>query len=156
LDITRNQSVLWLQQKLVALQNQFGVDSFYLDMGTAYDMPKYYQFDKILTNPDHFKTLFTKRVLQSVPLMGVSGAVQRPQPPTFVSLPPLPSDWRSMKKIIPSALTYGLMGYPFLLSTPVGGECVITSSLPDRELYIRWLQLNTFMPTMVFKHLPSR
>lgn len=156
LDITRNHTTLWVQQKLKALQQQFGVDSFYLNMGSAYDIPKYYQFEKQLTNPDQYKTLFTQRVLQSVPLMGVSGAIQRPQPPTFVSLPSLPSDWRSMLKIIPSALTYGLVGFPFLLSAPVGGDCEISSKLPDRELYIRWLQLSTFMPTMVFRHLPSR
>ncbi|XP_059479473.1 myogenesis-regulating glycosidase isoform X1 [Neocloeon triangulifer] len=155
-DITKNHSILWLQQKLKSLQQQHSIDSFYLDMGSAYDMPRYYQFDQQLTNPDQFKTQLTKRIQQSVPLLGVSGAIQRPQPPTFVSLPPFASDWRSLNTIIPALLTYGIMGYPFLLAGPVGGECEITSNLPERELYIRWMQLAAFLPTLSFKHLPSR
>ncbi|CAB3363493.1 Hypothetical predicted protein [Cloeon dipterum] len=156
LDITKNHSSIWIQQKLKSLQQNYGVDAFYLDHGSTHDMPRYYQFDRQLTNPDEYKTLFTSRVAQSVPLFGVSGAVKRPQPPTFVSLPSFASDWRSLKLIIPAVLTYGIVGYPFLLSGPIGGGCQITSNLPDRELYIRWMQLATFLPTMSFQHLPSR
>lgn len=59
---------------------------------------------------------------------------------------------------------YGIIGYPFILPGSVGGDFiegpgVIMSAdnvpLPDKELYIRWLQLVSFLPALRFKHLPS-
>ena len=31
-----------------------------------------------------------------------------------------------------------------------------TNEIPDRELYIRWLELATFLPVIRFSHLPSQ
>jgi alpha-glucosidase (family GH31 glycosyl hydrolase) len=88
-----------------------------------------------------------------------------------------------MQSIIPTVLTYGIMGYPFIMPGAVGGdykeleeshigatknETVIgiklsegggTSTnlpLPDKELYVRWLQLATFLPVIRYTHLPSK
>lgn len=98
-------------------------------------------------NPDQYKTLFTEAVLQLVEVIGVSSAVQRPKPPVFVSLPPMSSTWESLTLIIPivsrvpciqltqinrldfstklnylQVLTYGIIGYPFIMPGPVGGD----------------------------------
>jgi alpha-glucosidase (family GH31 glycosyl hydrolase) len=88
-----------------------------------------------------------------------------------------------MQSIIPTVLTYGIMGYPFVMPGAVGGdyreleesradvtrnatEVGTTSSesggtsthlhLPDKELYVRWLQLATFLPVIRYTHLPSK
>ncbi|KAF4532919.1 hypothetical protein B566_EDAN015631 [Ephemera danica] len=156
IDVTKNQSAQWLQGQLRALMDNYAIDAFYLDLGSAYDMPHYYQFHSQLTNPDQYKTLFTNIILNSVSVVGVSSAVQRPRPPVFVSLPPLPSGWESLQSIVPATLTYGLMGYPFIMPGPIGGECDIDTRLPDRELYIRWLQLATFLPVIVYRHMPNQ
>ena len=57
-----------------------------------------------------------------------------------------------LKTIIPTALTFGILGYPFILPDMIGGngytygdndDIELTETvLPDRELYIRWLQVN--------------
>jgi hypothetical protein len=156
IDITKNRSAQWVQEKLRSIIDTYNIDAFYLDLGTTFDMPHYYHFDDKITNPDHYKTLFTNTIINSVDVIGVSSAVQRPRPPVFVSLPALPSAWKSLQAIVPATLTYGLIGYPFLIPGPVGGECEISSALPDRELYIRWLQLSTFLPVVVYRHLPSQ
>ncbi|XP_076761376.1 uncharacterized protein LOC143429592 isoform X2 [Xylocopa sonorina] len=167
LDTTNNKTLPWLQSKLESLIMKYHVDSFYLDLGTAQDMPHYYKCEQPLTNPDHYKTIFTKSILGSVPVMGVSGAISRPRAPVFVSLPPFSSSWKAIKTVIPTVLTYGMIGYPFIMPGAVGGDVALPMSdnnpdndfevnLPDKELYIRWLQLSTFLPVIRFTHLPSK
>ncbi|XP_076231936.1 uncharacterized protein LOC143177703 isoform X2 [Calliopsis andreniformis] len=167
LDITNNKTLPWLQSKLESLITKYHVDSFYLDLGTAQDMPHYYKCEQPLTNPDHYKTLFTTAILGSVPVIGVSGAISRPRAPVFVSLPPFSSSWKAIKTVIPTVLTYGMIGYPFIMPGAVGGDVALPMSdnnpdndfevsLPDKELYIRWLQLSTFLPVIRFTHLPSK
>lgn len=71
---------------------------------------------------DKYKTLFTEAVHQHVEVIGVSSAVSRPRPPVFVSLPQSASTWKSLTQIIPMVLTYGIIGYPFVMPGPVGGD----------------------------------
>ncbi|XP_043473616.1 myogenesis-regulating glycosidase isoform X3 [Leptopilina heterotoma] len=167
LDITNNKTLPWLMSKLENLISKYHVDSFYLDIGTAHDMPQYYKCEYPLTNPDHYKTIFSKAILNSVPVIGVSGAISRPKAPVFVSLPPFPSSWKAIKTVIPTILSYGMIGYPFIMPGAVGGDVALPMSdnnpdndfevsLPDKELYVRWLQLSTFLPVIRFTHLPSK
>lgn len=92
-----------------------------------------------------------------------------PRPPTFLSLPPVNSSWEGLKTTITAALAYGVIGYPFIIPGPIGGDFMLDTNdtkvltyfsmpqppLPDIELYIRWLQLATFLPVIRFTHLPS-
>ncbi|XP_072759476.1 uncharacterized protein [Anoplolepis gracilipes] len=167
LDITNNKTLPWLQAKLESLIMKYHVDSFYLDLGTAQDMPHYYKCEQPLTNPDHYKTIFTRSILGTIPVIGVSSAISRPRAPVFVSLPPFASSWKAIKTVIPTVLSYGMIGYPFIMPGAVGGDVALPMSdnnpdndfevdLPDKELYIRWLQLSTFLPVIRFTHLPSK
>ncbi|XP_016845617.1 myogenesis-regulating glycosidase isoform X3 [Nasonia vitripennis] len=167
LDITNNKTLPWIQSKLEDLKEKYQVDSFYLDLGTAQDMPHYYKCEQPLTNPDHYKSLFVNSILGSVPVIGVSSAIARPRAPVFVSLPPFPSSWKAIKTVIPTVLSYGIIGYPFIMPGAVGGDVALPMSdnnpdndyevtLPEKELYIRWLQLSTFLPVIRFTHLPSK
>ncbi|XP_072938417.1 myogenesis-regulating glycosidase isoform X2 [Epargyreus clarus] len=181
LDITNNRSVPWITEKLQAVIDTYHIDSFYFDLGTAYNMPHYYQCEKQLINPDQYKTVFTKTFEKSLSIIGVSSAVSLPRPPIFVSLPPFESTWDALRLVIPTMLTYGVNGFPFVMPGAVGGDIYWPGSeqflptskgsldpsgtnstqdngidLPERELYIRWLQMATFLPVMKFTHLPSK
>ncbi|XP_013142496.1 PREDICTED: uncharacterized family 31 glucosidase KIAA1161 [Papilio polytes] len=181
IDITNNRSVPWILDKLQAVIDEYFIDSFYFDLGTAYDMPHYYQCEKRLINPDQYKTIFTKTFEKSLDIIGVSSAVTLPRPPIFVSLPPFESTWQALRQVIPTMLTYGVNGYPFIMPGAVGGDIYWPGSeqflpsskglmesnaanstqengidLPERELYMRWLQMATFLPVMKFTHLPSK
>lgn len=180
LDITNNRSVPWILDKLQAVIDKYLIDSFYFDLGTAYDMPHYYQCEKSLINPDQYKTIFTKTFEKILNIIGVSSAINLPRPPTFVSLPPFESSWEALRLVIPTMLTYGVNGFPFTMPGAVGGDIYWPGSeqflpsakgaaelntnttqdngiaLPERELYMRWLQMATFLPVMKFTHLPSK
>ncbi|XP_044735680.1 myogenesis-regulating glycosidase isoform X2 [Chrysoperla carnea] len=166
LDFTKNETMPWLKAQLELVMKRYSIDAFYLDLGTAFDMPHYYQCNIHSTNPDEFRTYLINSLQGTVSIIGVSSAVQRPRAPIFVSLPPFESSWRSIKRVIPTVLTYGIIGYPFIMSGAVGGDFQpetmwrnITDdneALLDKELYIRWLQLSTFLPVIRFTDLPSK
>ncbi|OWR45565.1 hypothetical protein KGM_205602 [Danaus plexippus plexippus] len=181
LDITNNRSVPWIMDKLQTVISAYHIDSFYFDLGTAYDMPHYYRCEQKLINPDQYKTIFTKTFEKALNIIGVSSAIHLPRPPIFVSLPPFESTWDALRLVIPTMLTYGINGFPFTMPGAVGGdiywpgseqflpsakgavESIVNSTtqengieLPERELYMRWLQLATFLPVMKFTHLPSK
>ncbi|KAH8367877.1 hypothetical protein KR084_003849 [Drosophila pseudotakahashii] len=168
LDITNNASVPWLLEKLQRLKDEYGVQSFYLDLGTGYNLPHYYQCRQTLDNPDTYARLFTAS-LEGAGLMAVSTASVVPKPPTFLSTPPANATWEGLRETLGAVLNYGVIGYPFVLPGVIGGDYLLQRPLskmvsfysmaqpplPDPELFIRWLQLATFMPAMQFSHLPS-
>ncbi|KAG8223115.1 hypothetical protein J437_LFUL000536 [Ladona fulva] len=123
LDVTNvNHTVPWLREKLRAIVDAYAIDSFYLDVGTAFDMPRFPRLEHPRPNLDSFKTAFLEAVLGGAAVLGMSGAVQRPRPPAFVSLPSAPSSWEALRAIIPTTLTYGVIGYPFIMPGAVGGD----------------------------------
>ncbi|XP_075979461.1 myogenesis-regulating glycosidase isoform X1 [Anticarsia gemmatalis] len=179
IDITNNRSVPWFLDKLQAVIDEYHIDSFFFDLGTAYDMPHYYRCEKLLTNPDQYKKIFTKTFEKTLNIIGVSSAVSLPRPPIFISLPPFESTWEALRLVIPTMLTYGVNGFPFIMPGAVGGDIYWPGSeqflpsskgsfevknttqengivLPERELYMRWLQMATFLPVIKFTHLPSK
>ncbi|KAL4713806.1 hypothetical protein ACJJTC_012323 [Scirpophaga incertulas] len=181
LDITNSRAVPWIMNKLKDVIQKYDIDSFYFDLGTAYDLPHYYQCEKKLINPDQYKTIFIKTFESTLSVIGVSSAVSLPRPPIFVSLPPFESTWEALSLVIPTMLTYGINGFPFIMPGAVGGDIYWPGSeqflpsakgsldvnftsinhhngidLPEVELYMRWLQMATFLPVMKFTHLPSK
>lgn len=57
-----------------------------------------------------------------------------------------------LKSMIPTALLFGILGYPFVLPDMIGGNAY--GDWPTKELYIRWLQVNVFMPAIQFSIVP--
>lgn len=90
--------------------NKYKFNAFYLELGTAYDMPHYYQCEKPLINPDQYKTIFINSIQNTVSLLGVSDAIERPRSPSFVALPRFESSWDGLRRVIPTILTYGIIG----------------------------------------------
>ncbi|XP_076259597.1 myogenesis-regulating glycosidase isoform X2 [Rhynchophorus ferrugineus] len=166
LDLTNNRTIPWLLDKLKTVINKYKFNAFFLNLGSAYDIPHYYQCEKPLINPDQYKTIFVNSIQNAVSIFGISDAIDRPRSPSFVTLPRFESSWDGLQRVIPTILTYGIIGYPFLIPGAVGGDYTnidtiigqvngTIQELPDQELYIRWLQLSAFLPVVRFNRLPS-
>jgi len=57
-----------------------------------------------------------------------------------------------LKAVVTTLLAMNMVGYSFVMPDMVGGNGYV--DLPNKELFIRWLQANTFMPTMQFSYVP--
>ena len=99
---------------------------------------------------------------------------RRPKAPAFVFLTPQPATWSGLKSVMANVLHVSSIGYPFVNPGPIGGLLPSTAVphknslifFPNRtdypstkddefELYVRWMQLNTFLPMMHFLKPPS-
>jgi hypothetical protein len=58
-----------------------------------------------------------------------------------------------LKSLIPTNLHFGILGYPFVLPDMIGGNVYGNDRL-DKELFIRWMQANVFMPAVQFSVVP--
>ncbi|XP_061855034.1 SITS-binding protein-like [Colius striatus] len=85
----------------------------------------------------------------------ISAGARSSHLPLFVQMSPLHSDWShaGLKGLIPSVLHYSLLGYNFFIPDAVGGSLAGDTPL-DPELYVRWLQIVTFLPVMAFSTPP--
>ncbi|XP_017479029.1 PREDICTED: uncharacterized family 31 glucosidase KIAA1161-like [Rhagoletis zephyria] len=100
----------------------------------------------------HYGNVFTQRLVYMADLLHEHGgslleidaAYQTQFFPLFIRMRDIPAEWLSLSGIIPQALTLGLAGYSFPLPP------VFAKGPPptEEELYIRWLQLVTFFPSM--------
>jgi alpha-glucosidase (family GH31 glycosyl hydrolase) len=57
-----------------------------------------------------------------------------------------------LKALVTTLLAMNMVGYSFIIPDMVGGNGYI--DLPTKELFIRWLEANTFMPTIQFSYVP--
>ncbi|XP_072129202.1 SITS-binding protein [Mobula birostris] len=85
----------------------------------------------------------------------ISAATRSAHLPMFVRMVPRLSDWSyaGLKGLIPSVLHYSLLGYSFFIPDAVGGS-LTNGFLADEELFIRWLQVVTYLPVMSFSMPP--
>uniref|UniRef100_A0A3B1JYS8 Glycosyl hydrolase family 31 C-terminal domain-containing protein n=1 Tax=Astyanax mexicanus TaxID=7994 RepID=A0A3B1JYS8_ASTMX len=75
--------------------------------------------------------------------------------PLFVRMAPLQHSWSytGIRGIIPAVLHYSLLGYNFFIPDAVGGS-LTDDLITDEELFIRWLQIISFLPVMSFQTPP--
>ena len=91
--------------------------------------------------------------------------------PIFVRMLDRDSTWgldNGLHSVVTTALTMSMIGYNFIIPDMIGGNMnnmradghlvsarsTDASNLPEKELYIRWLQLSVFLPVMQFSIPP--
>ncbi|KAL7833547.1 hypothetical protein AOLI_G00285070 [Acnodon oligacanthus] len=75
--------------------------------------------------------------------------------PLFIMMSPLQGSWgyTGIKGIIPSILHYSILGYNFFISDAIGGS-LVDHMISDKELFIRWLEIVSFLPVISFQTPP--
>ncbi|XP_046346310.1 myogenesis-regulating glycosidase-like [Haliotis rufescens] len=166
LDVTNSNAVQRFLERLRNLRASHNVSSFKFDAGEAFYYPRSYSIKSPYPNPENYARLWADLAYQSdtaVRHQEVRVGWSSQKYPIFVRLFDRMSSWgydTGLKTVIPAILTFGILGYPFVLPDMIGGNAYqddITFSggaYPERELFIRWLQVNTFLPAVQFSIAP--
>ncbi|KAK7093595.1 myogenesis-regulating glycosidase-like [Littorina saxatilis] len=164
LDVTNENAVQWYLGNLRHLQDTYNVTSFKFDAGDGNWLPHAYSTNSPIDSPDEFSRIYVDlayRSDQDVRVQEVRTGARSQDKPIMFRMLDRQSAWgyhRAIKTVIPCALTFGVIGYPFVLPDLIGGNGVDESdpaylertTYPDPELYVRWVQVSTFLPFVQF------
>ena len=145
----------WFRKRLRKFQGDFGITSFRFDAGEAHYLPECLYYPSSEQNGS-----FTAQYAQFAASFGPQVIVRvghfSQNLPVMVRISEKHSTWGSdngLHSVIITALSMGIMGYPFILPGTIGGRN-ISLTPASLELYVRWMQLATFLPSMEFSIPP--
>lgn len=166
LDITNEKAVQWFKSQL-RLVEDIGVTGFLFADGHAQNiLPPGVQMSDLITSktlrhPNQFTEMYGEIVGSiAAPILERGSCIINSgywaQKHGFIAdAGPFRSTWdhqKGLKAVIPTTITYGLLGYPFVLTGPVGGLFVhgapTAQSPPSKELYVRWLSMAVYLPAL--------
>lgn len=90
------------------------------------------------------------------PLVEVRSGQGTQNLPIFVRMLDKDSEWNfnnGLPTLITTLLQLNMVGYPFVLPDMIGGNGY-NNRAPSKELFIRWLQANVFMPSLQYSYVP--
>uniref|UniRef100_T1J1V8 Glycoside hydrolase family 31 N-terminal domain-containing protein n=1 Tax=Strigamia maritima TaxID=126957 RepID=T1J1V8_STRMM len=138
----------WWRDRLQQVRKSSGVHGFYFEYGQAY----YLGDDaRLEVNPNDYSRNYAETASHLGNMGSVAVGVGSSRLSMFAEMQKRSmSTWDAagIKGVIPGVLQMGLSGYPFVLADPIGGGDA--EQRPEPKLYVRWLQLATFLPSMHF------
>ncbi|NXC27438.1 SP15 protein, partial [Campylorhamphus procurvoides] len=152
LNVTSEAALTWYLARARRLQQALGASYLIFEgvEGNSFleqDVPP----PKELGGDEYTRVLATALATLGNGTIIISAGASSSHLPLFIQMSPLRSDWShaGLKGLIPSVLHYSLLGYNFFIPDSVGGS-VAGDSTGDPELFVRWLQIVTFLPVMAF------
>jgi alpha-glucosidase (family GH31 glycosyl hydrolase) len=150
------------RQALIKFMRDYRLQSLRFDAGEVTYLPKCVYTQNVVNPGDYatqyaaFAGNFTKDVSSRAQVR--VGYFSQEQP-LWVRMLDRSSTWdveNGLKSVLTAALTFGIAGYPFVLPGIIGGngEDPAKSFTADPMLFIRWMQLSTFLPAMQFSFPP--
>ena len=158
LDVSNPAATAWFKGCMKYLQTSFGIDSFKFDAGETNWLPSNFESKVMMNNPNEYTTKYAElcaSIDTTLRAQEVRVGVRTQYLPIWVRMMDKDSNWTTdngLKSLIPHILTFSVMGYSFCLPDMIGGNAY--KGMPDRELYIRWLEANALMPSLQFSITP--
>ena len=152
IDFTNSNAVDWWTKHLVDLRENYNISSFKFDAGETNWLPASYVPSERYRNPCDYTNRYVETAYLAdadVRHQEVRAAYRNQNLPIFSRLLDKYSQWdydNGLRTVIPNVLLFSIIGYVFPLPDMIGGNAY--GDYPDRELFIRWTQLNTFLPRL--------
>ncbi|XP_033746772.1 uncharacterized protein LOC117331908 [Pecten maximus] len=159
LDITNPSAESWMKSKMIRLSSAYKITAFHIFYRNRSWMPFSPSFHATDVTPSMIRHLFAEFVtsFNEVDADIVEGTSGSQNQVSFVNIPTQVSNHahgECITGVIETALTLGMMGYPFVIvdgmfaQEPAAGQEEF--DLPNRQLYIRWMQMSSFFPAMKY------
>lgn len=157
IDFTKSEVRDWFSRRLKRLQTEDGIDSFKFDAGETSWTPQ----DPVLQgnaaySPNQITTDYVRLMSTFGSMVEVRSGQNTQDLPIFVRMLDKDSNWgwnNGLVTLITTLLQMNLNGYPFVLPDMIGGNGY-NNMPPTKELFLRWLQANVFMPSLQFSYVP--
>uniref|UniRef100_A0A0A9ZJ17 Putative family 31 glucosidase KIAA1161 n=1 Tax=Lygus hesperus TaxID=30085 RepID=A0A0A9ZJ17_LYGHE len=151
----QNDTYEFFAKRLRDFKNEYGMDGFKFDAGEAYYIPTLFYLTPF-EDPNIYSTTYLKLVESFGPDSEVRVGADSYNFKLLQRLQDTQSDWSlsnfGIKSVIPSTLQLSILGYRTILPDMIGGN--VYGPPPDKELFIRWVELNAFLPIMQFSYHP--
>uniref|UniRef100_A0A336LUM5 CSON001239 protein n=1 Tax=Culicoides sonorensis TaxID=179676 RepID=A0A336LUM5_CULSO len=156
IDFTNPEAAAWFVERLNTLKAAGGFDSFKFDAGESSWAPAdpILQGDKAL-HPGKLTTDYINTVKQFGPIVEVRSGQQNQNMEIFMRMIDKDTYWgfnNGLASLITTLMQLNMNGYPFVLPDMIGGNGY--NSKVTKELFIRWLQANVFMPSLQYSYVP--
>lgn len=164
-NILDDKALNWYVGRITEFTKDFGANGIHLVGGESDN----FNLSETVINSvdlDRISNTLTNSVTEKLKLPTISTFSSRNQNSApVIKLTSRVSSWNDvggLRSVIPSVLSLGIVGYPFVIPNVVGGSGtvkVVNSSYsvhvkPERELYIRWMGIAAYMPCMMFSFPP--
>lgn len=159
INFVKNSTAMAQAVSLLAFKDAYNLTSFKFDGGEYTYLPKCIHIEG-LSHPGHFTKSYV-RFVSDQPYSDhaeVRVGFYTQELPILVRILDRASTWsmeNGLKSVLTAILSVGLGGYRFVMPDMIGGNA-FDGIKPPLELFIRWVQLNTFLPVMQFSIAPWR
>lgn len=138
------------------LRDESGIDSFKFDAGETSWAPRnpHLQGTTALS-PSSLTRAYIYTVAQFGDMVEVRSGQGTQDLPIFIRMIDKDSRWdwnNGLPTLITTLLQLNMAGYPLVLPDMIGGNGY--EGAPEKELFIRWLAANVFMPSLQFSYVP--
>lgn len=166
IDFTNPKAVKFWVERLKKLE-ALGIDSFKFDAGESSWAPQVPQLNgPIDLQPGLFTLNYTSNLASHFDdNIEVRVGWRSQNLPIFVRMIDKDTKWtynNGLPTLITTLLQMNLNGYVFVLPDMIGGNGYVSGTydnidqieLPPKEMFIRWLQANVFMPSLQYSFVP--
>ncbi|XP_013183848.2 myogenesis-regulating glycosidase [Amyelois transitella] len=162
IDFTNPAAADWWYQRVKNLSDLYDIDSFKFDAGESSHSPQIaVQRGDIDRQPHHIVQAYVRECAKFGDMIEIKTGFRTQDLPVFVRLVDRDSIWglnNGLPTIITATIQMNLNGYPLVLPDMIGGNGFNLdhdqADLPTKELFIRWVQANTFLPAMQYSYVP--
>ncbi|XP_068622814.1 myogenesis-regulating glycosidase-like [Battus philenor] len=156
IDFTNPEAADWYSTRIRNLIETYDIDSLKFDAGESSWSPQIpVQNGDIDLHPGHIVRDYVNTVAQFGPMIEIRAGMRTQDLPVFVRMVDKDTLWgfdNGLATLVTTLLAMNLNGYPLVLPDMIGGNGY--NEKPSKELFIRWLQANVFMPTLQYSFVP--
>ena len=155
LDLARNEVGSWFLGRVEAFRAKYKIDTLRFCCGQIEFPIDRYGLGKG-QNPGRIVQNYARVAAKISKSSDIEVGYKTQSLPLVIKIVDRNPEWgreMGLRSLIPMVLSVGISGYPFVTIGPIGGVSY-GDSKPERELYIRWMQLSAFFPMMEFRIYP--